>query len=123
MNLLYKICRPCDVESKYDKQLRRCSMRNLGYMWYEFMNNRKCKKSKVVICFDKDKIVGWGYRFKYKKNPVDNHSIMLFVYKSYRNRGIGTQIYRKLTRGIKQIKLEVYPDSSNKKFFRSVKII
>lgn len=123
MNLLYKVFRPCDIESKYDKQLRRCSMRNLGHMWYEFMNNRNCNKSKVVICFDDDKIVGWGYRFKYKKNPTNNYSVMLFVYKTYRNRGIGTQIYKKLTRGIMLHKLEVYPDSSNKKFFKSVKII
>lgn len=120
MDMVYKSYRPYDVDAKYDKQLYRCSLRYCGHMWWEFSRNRKCKKSKVVICFIKDKIVGWGYRFKYHKNPTNNYSIMMHVYKTYRRKGIGTQIFKKLTRGIKSIKLEVYPDSHNKKFFEKI---
>ena len=120
MAIVYKSYRPYDIDNKYDKDLQRCSLRNGGYMWTNFVEHRQCKRSKVVICFVDNKIVGWGIRFKYSVNRNSNYSIMLFVFKQYRRNGIGTQIYKKLTRGVKYTKLEVYPDRLNRKFFGRV---
>jgi GNAT superfamily N-acetyltransferase len=87
-------------------------------MWYSLRKNRQCDKSKVVICFIKDKIVAWGFRFKYAGKV--KYSVMLYVRESHRKLGIGTKIYRTLTRGIKSIKIKVYPDFYNKKFFKKI---
>ena len=105
-----------EVDRKYTKQLYNCSMRNLGYMYSRFSFHRDCKQSKVVICFDHDRIVAWGIRFKDKSNKC----VMLYVAKHYRRKGIGTNIYRQLTRGLSKKVIKVYPDSANKKFFKSV---
>jgi GNAT superfamily N-acetyltransferase len=114
----FKTYRPCDIDKKYDKQLYNCSLRYYGHMWYSFKKNRQCDKSKVVICFIKDKIIGWGFRFKYAGKV--KYSVMLYVRKPHRNLGIGTQIYRTLTRGIRRVKIKVYPDYVNKKFFEKI---
>lgn len=45
---------------------------------------------------------------------------MFYVRKTHRRKGLGTRIYKKLTYRLPKSKIEVYPDSSNKKFFNKV---
>ena len=109
----YLIARCFEVDRKYDKQLYNCSLRSGGYMYSQLSSRRDCKRSKMVICFDDDRIIGWGIRFKHGIQKA----VMLYVSKTYRRKGIGTEIYRKLTRGVAKKNIKVYRDYANRKFF------
>lgn len=114
---MYFVTKKCiEVSCKYDSMLYRCSYRSGGYMYKHFVKLRQCKKSKVVICFDRRKIVGWGIRFK----PRCKYNIMLFVYKSHRKRGIGTKIYRQLANGLSKNNIRVYPNGESRVFFKKI---
>ena len=108
------------IDKKIDPILFRCSLRNRGYMWGHFLEYRDDKCAKVVICRNNTRIVGWGLRFKFKTGRKTKYSVMFYVRKTHRRKGLGTRIYKKLTYRLPKSKIEVYPDSSNKKFFNKV---
>jgi len=108
------------IDKKIDPILFRCSLRNCGYMWGHFLEYRDDKCAKIVICRKNKRIVGWGLRFKFKNGRNTKYSIMFYVRKTHRRKGLGTRIYKKLTYRLPKSKIEVYPDSSNKKFFNKV---
>jgi len=89
-------------------------------MWIHFLQYRHDKSAKVVICKNNTRIVGWGLRYKFKTNRKIKYSVMFYVRKTHRRKGIGTRIYKKLTFKLPKSKIEVYPDSSNKQFFKKV---
>ena len=108
------------IDKKIDPILFRCSLRNRGYMWRHFLEYRDNKYAKVVICRNNTRIVGWGLRYKFKTERKIKHSVMVYVRKSYRRKGLGTRIYKKLTFKLPKSKIEVYQDSSNKQFFKNL---
>lgn len=73
------------------------------------------KSSKVCFARDlKKKFIGWGFLFKEEENYF---SVMLFVKKEYRRKGVGSEIIRLLSKGHMEIEVSPHDDKS-RRFFK-----
>jgi GNAT superfamily N-acetyltransferase len=98
-------------------QFRNCSYKSGGHLFSDFLRYKNNKCSKIVYCLYDEKVIGWGFRYKYRKR----YPIMLYVRKNFRRQGLGSKIYKKLASGLNKTIIEYWPhDKKSHSFFKKV---
>lgn len=96
------------------RHFKKCSYKR-GFLIPSFEKFRMAKSSKVCFVRDlKKKFIGWGFLFKEEENYF---SVMLFVKKEYRRKGVGSEIIRLLSKDQNEIEVSPHDDKS-RRFFK-----
>ena len=117
-------------------ELFNCSLKYKGVMWKTFKRLHDPELSeighqpRICLCYSRHGfLLGWGLsediEMIFDWNTKNSHaglsrSIMLYVRPQWRRHKIGTELFRRLAKGVKRASVTIYSDSSNRAFFNKV---
>lgn len=83
------------------------------------------RKNRVLIIKDKGVVIGWSVIQEYKKPKGKiRFQFMVYIKKSYRRKGLGTELYKRSKKHFKLTDemIRIYATTSaNSRFFRSIR--
>ena len=109
MKIKYEFLHASEVTPSDRKFLKKLRIEDIGLIWDEFMAHRKDKKCYVVMAKNCRKTpIGWALLFHDKSDRKWTFSV--YVKSTYRRKGIGSKIYKKMLRSMKLTdkKIHVY---------------